>query len=229
MDRCNLLYFENRGFMKKYTLLPLIAVSLLAGCTTKEQDEKIKTFWMMQSMQLMNKVASTKMDQLTKLAAGSANFGAMGAMGSRHMDFPEHFDGPTPALPAQNASTAAAPVRRTTPAPQIMDVTMDTDELPGKAPQAERAKMKRAFDAVQVNNQAALVSIERTFNTAVKHKAFLITTQTEKDLKAAAAKSANFQAYLSEQKRLLALQDQKLMQLMKQNAANLKRTRRTTR
>lgn len=177
----------------------------------------------------MNKVASTKMDQLTKLAAGSANFGAMGAMGSRHMDFPEHFDGPTPALPAQNASTAAAPVRRTTPAPQIMDVTMDTDELPGKAPQAERAKMKRAFDAVQVNNQAALVSIERTFNTAVKHKAFLITTQTEKDLKATAAKSANFQAYLSEQKRLLALQDQKLMQLMKQNAANLKRTRRTNR
>ena len=106
---------------------------------------------------------------------------------------------------------------------------MDTDELPGKAPQAERAKMKSAFDAVQVNNQAALVSIERTFNTAVKHKAFLITTQTEKDLKAAAAKSANFQAYLSEQKRLLALQDQKLMQLMKQNAANLKRTRRTNR
>ena len=47
-------------------------------------------------------------------------------------------------------------------------------------------------------------------------------------MKAAAAKSANFQAYFAEQKRLLALQDQKLTQLMKQNTANLKRVRRSS-
>lgn len=217
--------------MNKYTLLPLIAVALLAGCTTKEQDEQIKTFWMMQSLEVMNKVATpANMEKLSKLAAKSSNFGAMGAMGTPHMDLPENFDEPEPALPAQNqnASQATAPVRRAAPAPQFMDVTIDTDELPGKAPQAERAKMKRAFDAVQINNQAALSAIENSFNASVKHKAFLITTQTEKDLKAAAAKSANFQAYFAEQKRLLALQDQKLTQLMKQNTANLKRVRRSS-
>lgn len=215
--------------MNKYTLLPLIAAALVAGCTTKEQDEQIKTFWMMQSLEVMNKVATpANMEKLSKLAVKSANFGAMGAMGTPHMDLPENFDDPEPALPAQTAPQATAPVRRAAPAPQFMDVTIDTDELPGKAPQAERAKMKRAFDAVQINNQAALSAIENSFNASVKHKAFLITTQTEKDLKAAAAKSANFQAYFAEQKRLLALQDQKLTQLMKQNTANLKRARRSS-
>lgn len=215
--------------MNKYTLLPLIAAALVAGCTTKEQDEQIKTFWMMQSLEVMNKVATpANMEKLSKLAVKSANFGAMGAMGTSHMDLPENFDEPEPALPAQPASQATAPVRRAAPAPQFMDVTIDTDELPGRAPQAERAKMKRAFDAVQINNQAALSAIENSFNASVKHKAFLITTQTEKDLKAAAAKSANFQAYFAEQKRLLALQDQKLTQLMKQNTANLKRVRRSS-
>lgn len=215
--------------MNKYTLLPLIAAALVAGCTTKEQDEQIRTFWMMQSLEAMNKVATpANMEKLSKLAAKSANFGAMGAMETPHMDWPENFDEPEPALPAQPASQATAPVRRAAPAPQFMDVTIDTDELPGRAPQAERAKMKRAFDAVQINNQAALSAIENSFNASVKHKAFLITTQTEKDLKAAAAKSANFQAYFAEQKRLLALQDQKLTQLMKQNTANLKRVRRSS-
>ena len=215
--------------MNKYTLLPLIAAALVAGCTTKEQDEQIKTFWMMQSLEVMKKVATpANMEKLSKLAVKSANFGAMGAMGTSHMDLPENFDEPEPALPAQPASQATAPVRRAAPAPQFMDVTIDTDELPGRAPQAERAKMKRAFDAVQINNQAALSAIENSFNASVKHKAFLITTQTEKDLKAAAAKSANFQAYFAEQKRLLALQDQKLTQLMKQNTANLKRVRRSS-
>ncbi|WP_432635237.1 hypothetical protein [Candidatus Avelusimicrobium sp.] len=212
--------------MNKYTLLPLIAAALVAGCTTKEQDEQIRTFWMMQSLEVMNKVATpANMEKLSKLAAKSAN---LGARETPHMDWPENFEGPTPAIPAQPAPQATAPVRRATPAPQFMDVTIDTDELPGKAPQEERAKMKRAFGAVQINNQATLASIENSFNASVKHKAFLITTQTEKDLKAAAAKSANFQAYFAEQKRLLALQDQKLTQLMKQNTANLKRVRRSS-
>ena len=212
--------------MNKYTLLPLIAAALVAGCTTKEQDEQIRTFWMMQSLEVMNKVATpANMEKLSKLAAKSAN---LGATETPHMDWPENFEGPTPAIPAQPAPQATAPVRRATPAPQFMDVTIDTDELPGKAPQEERAKMKRAFGAVQINNQATLASIENSFNASVKHKAFLITTQTEKDLKAAAAKSANFQAYFAEQKRLLALQDQKLTQLMKQNTANLKRVRRSS-
>lgn len=216
--------------MNKYTLLPLIAAALVAGCTTKEQDEQIKTFWMMQSLEVMNKVATpANMEKLSKVAVKSANFGALGGTKAvPPMDWPENFEGPAPAIPAQNAPKTVAPVRRAAASPQFMDVTIDTDELPGKAPQAERAKMKRAFGAVQIRNQAALSSIESSFNASVQHKAFLITTQTEKDLKAAAAKSANFQAYFAEQKRLLALQDQKLTQLMKQNTANLKRARRSS-
>ena len=215
--------------MNKYTLLSLIAVALVAGCTTKEQDEQIRTFWMMQSLEAMSKAATpANMEKLSKLIVKSANFGSMGTMETPHMDWPENFEGPTPAIQAQPALQAAAPVRRTAPAPQFMDVTIETDELPGKAPQAERAKMKRAFGAVQINNQATLSAIENSFNASVKHKDFLITTQTEKDLKAAAAKSENFQAYFAEQKRLLALQDQKLTQLMKQNTANLKRARRSS-
>ena len=209
--------------MKKYTLLPIIAATLLAGCTTKEQDAQIRTFWMMQSLEVMNKLATpANMAKLSQLAAArTAGFGAMGAP---HINFPENLPEP---VPAQTAPAASA--KRVAPAPQMIDVTMDTDELPGKATPAERAKMKRAFEAVQINNQATLSSIENSFNASVKHKAFLITTQTEKDLKAAAANSADFPAYFAEQKRLLALQEQKITQLMKQNAANLKRTRRPAR
>ena len=54
--------------MKKYILLPLAAAVMLAGCTTKEQDQQIRTFWMKQYMNVMVKLMSKKMDSLPQAA-----------------------------------------------------------------------------------------------------------------------------------------------------------------
>lgn len=185
--------------MKKYILLPLAAI-ILAGCTTKEQDQQIRAFWMEQYMNVMVKMMSKKMENLPQAAR-------------------QRLEAQQPRA-GQNT-----PQPRPAPQPQIMEVTLDTDALPGRAPHADRVRMKRALEAVQISNQNTLSDIAVTFGNNVKTQALVLTAGTERQLKQAAANSANFAAYFSVQQQLLAQQEQKLNQLMKQNAGSIKKIR----
>ncbi len=191
--------------MKKM-LLPFFAVLLAAGCLSPEQKQKVYSFWLQQYAQVMMKKMAQQMDSLQNNPLFK-NWSAQ------------------PQAPQTPPPPAAAPAKRPQP-PQIMDVSMASDTLPGKASPAERAQMKRALDAVQLANQETLSDIAATFGNDVKYKAFLITTQTETKLKQAAAQSANFAAYAAAQKKLLQTQDTQLNRLMQQNVGSIKKIRR---
>ena len=100
---------------------------------------------------------------------------------------------------------------------------MDSDEIKGKAPQADLDRMKRAINAVQLSNQKTLTDIGTTFGESVKNKAMIITTETEQKLRAEATKAASFTAFFAKQKELISTQNQRLNQLMAQNTQNIRR------
>lgn len=185
--------------MKKQRFLIFIAAALIAaGCTSPEQDQQIRLFWLQQYSNLM-------MKKLNKLPASARQTPSM-----QDMQLREHRPAPRPA--AQ---------------PQVIDVTIETDALPGKAPHAERIRMKRAWDAVQIYNQKTLDDINAAFGGQVKSQAFIITTNTEKQLKQAAKDAADFAAYFTQQKELLAKQEQELNALMTQNRGSIKKLKKT--
>lgn len=107
--------------------------------------------------------------------------------------------------------------------PQIMEVTLDTEALPGIAAYEERKRMKRALEAVQLANQSSLTDMETVFGTSVRNRALVITAQTERKLKEAAEVAPNFADYYHKQVLLLAEQKNQLNQLMTQNTQNIKR------
>lgn len=195
--------------MKKIILLPIAAL-LLGACTTEEQSQQIRLFWLKQyaalmTQKLVNLQSKTNDPRLQALVA----------------EFQKNPPLVLPAVP-QNTSAPAAQ-RRPKPAPQIMEVTLDTDALPGRAPKEDRVKMKQALESVQVANQKTLTDIAATFGDNVKYQAFLLTAETERQLKQAAAQSASFNAYLTTQQRLLSAQDKQLNQLMQKNVGSLKK------
>ncbi len=203
---------ENRGFMKKSILLPFAIVLLLAACTSKEQESQIRLFWLQQYANFMTKQLSQKQKALQQ--------------DPRFKNWTETFKNtqsqaaaPGQTVP-QNNPAAAKPAR-----PQIMEVTMDTDALPGKASHADRVRMKRALEAVQLSNQKTLSDVAITFGENVKYQAFLLTAQTERQLKKIAAESADFSAYFASQQKLLQEQDRKINELLRNNASSIKKIR----
>lgn len=190
--------------MKKQHFFIFIAAALLAaGCTSPEQDQKIRLFWMQQYTNLMIKKLGQKIPAMPTI----------------------------PAVPSAQRQTIPQPPNQprkpVAPQPQMIDVTLETDALPGKAPLADRKRMKRAWDAVQLSNQKTLEDINTTFGEQVKNKVFVITANTEKQLKKEAKEAANFAAYFARQRDLLTKQDQALTQLMTQNRNNIKKLKKT--
>lgn len=187
--------------MKKILFFVFIAATIVgAGCTSPEQDQKIRLFWMQQYSNLM--------------------FKAMGKRPRATYPMPA-----TPRMPARERQ--ATPQTEQQSLPSLMDVTIETDALPGKAPHAERVRMKRAWDAVQIANQKTLDDINTAFGDQVKSKAFLVTANTEKQLKQAAQNAADFNAYFTQQKELLTKQNQAITALMTQNRHNIKKLKKT--
>ncbi|MBR4682229.1 MAG: hypothetical protein IKP06_02870 [Elusimicrobiaceae bacterium] len=220
--------------MKKITSFIFCAVLLGAGCTNPEQDQKIKSFWMQQYLNVMMKVSSMssgnpadamsnlsadraqKLEQLTALLQASLNKANPPEQTPVEVAQPvEEKPAPVPAPVKKKAAKAAA-------LPQVLEVTMDEAFLPGKASVKERTLMKEAFDEVQLDNQEILQDIQTTFGEDVKVKAFLITTRTETELKKAAAEASNFKGYLKRQKQIVDKQKTALQQLMQQNAGSIK-------
>lgn len=198
--------------MKKFILFPLAAL-LLCACTTEEQSQQIRLFWLKQYAAVMTQKLANMQPQ--------ANGQSLQALLTEFQKSPSV----TQSAAAQNTPAAAAQQRQK-PAPQIMEVTLDTEALPGRAPKEERVKMKHALEAVQLSNQTTLTDIAATFGDNVKYQAFLLTAETERQLKQAAAQSADFNAYLTAQQQLLVEQDKKLNQLMQKNAGSIKKIRR---
>ena len=198
--------------MKKFILFPLAAL-LLCACTTEEQSQQIRLFWLKQYAAVMTQKLANMQPQ--------ANGQSLQALLTEFQKSPSV----TQSTAAQNTPAAAAQ-QRPKPAPQIMEVTLDTEALPGRAPKEDRVKMKHALEAVQLSNQTTLTDIAATFGDNVKYQAFLLTAETERQLKQAAAQSADFNAYLTAQQQLLVEQDKKLNQLMQKNAGSIKKIRR---
>lgn len=195
--------------MKKFLLIPLAALFALAGCTSKEQTQQIRLFWLQQYTNFMMKQLTAKQQKL----ANDPRLKEFAAMLKQNNQ---------PVSP--NASVQNAPKR---PAqPQIMEVTLETDTLPGKASQTDRTRMKRALEAVQLSNQNTLADIDATFGSQVKYQAFLLTTKTERQLKQIAAQSANFTAYFAQQQKLLKEQERQINELLQNNTASIKKLRR---
>ncbi len=190
--------------MKKQHFFIFIAAALFAaGCTSPEQDQQIRLFWMQQYSNLMMKTMGRKAPAVPLMPAERS---------ATRQTFAQQ--------PPQTRKPAA-------PQPQLMDVTLETDALPGKAPLADRKRMKRAWDAVQLSNQKTLEDIHSTFGEQVKNKAFVLTAQTEKQLKKEAREAATFAAYFARQRDLLTKQEQALTQLMTQNRHNIKKLKNT--
>lgn len=195
--------------MKKTSLFIFLSVCVLfAGCTSKEQDEKIKAFWFGQLFDVMTKASSFKQPAAMPLPVSFAKSAAARPSVSAH---------PQTAKPVNQPVKPADPVP-----PSIMDVTMDDAALPGKAAYNDRVRMKQDWTALQLNNQAALKDLQATFGDNVKDKAFYIMLSTEQKLKQAAYMATDYNAYNVRQQNLLQEQNKALAQLMEQNKASIR-------
>lgn len=187
--------------MKKQLFFILIAAVLLAaGCTSHEQDQQIRMFWLQQYTNLMMK-----------------------RLGDMTLRTEPHIPDTTMFPSGSAARKEAAPRKETDSQPQLMDVTMETDALDGKASYQDRVRMKRAWNAVQSSNQKTLEDIGTAFGEQVKAKAFMITANTEKQLKQEAKNATDFVSYFERQQELLSKQEQDITQLMVQNRGRIKK------
>ena len=210
--------------MKKQLLFLLAAALLAGGCTTKEQDMQIRLFWLNQLANLSTKTTDRDFRQLQQ------QLQALSLQEQAPLSQLKKANGPAQ-QPGDNADTPSAEAlgtatRKAIPQPQIMDVTLEDDVLPGKAPYADRVKMQQALNAFRQNNQNTLADIGNAFNEQVKSKAFYITAQTEKSMKQTAQTSANFETFSTALQKAAAQQNKQLRQLMTQNKNQLKKLRR---
>ena len=197
--------------MKKIVFLTFCAFLVAAGCTSPEQDEKIKAFWAEQAGNAMMKVFEAK----GRFDAGGFSNRMAGALQNVKADQSQ-------AAPAEQPQAAPKPRPAEPQLPRMLEVTLEEEALPGRAPLSERKLMKQALDEVQLDNLATLQDLQTVFGESVKVKAFLITNRTETELKKAAANATTFQAYLSRQEKLVNEQHQAIEQLMQQNKSQMK-------
>ena len=187
--------------MKKITLLIFASCLVLAGCLSREQRAQINQFWAIQIYRVQVKIYQ---------------------LSHRGTSTPRPLVPPTNNVPAIS-KTPTGQETPVMPRVQVLDVTMDTETLPGLAPQEERIRMKEAWTTVQENNQTLLQDLQTTFGNNVKEKAFFLTLETEKQLKQAAATAPDYNTYIQTQTQLLNEQDKAIRQLMQQNTSSLKR------
>lgn len=210
--------------MKKQLLFLLAATLLAGGCTTKEQDMQIRLFWLNQLANLSTKTTDKDFRQLQQQLQALSLQEQAPLSQLKKATVPAQQPGDNADTPAAEAPGTAT--RKAIPQPQIMDVTLEDDVLPGKAPYADRIKMQQTLNSFRQSNQNTLADIGNAFNEQVKSKAFYITAQTEKSLKQTAKTSADFQTFSAAFKKAAAQQNKQLRQLMTQNKNQLKKLRR---
>lgn len=204
--------------MKKIILCIVTAGVVLAGCTSKEQDKKIQAFWQQQGTNAARKWVAKNPALWGKILPDSLT--AKPAPVTYTSTFPRN---PVAATPQRRP---AAP-RKPAPEVQVLDISMDEEAFPGKAPYDERVRIKQAWSNTQVNNQNALRDIQTAFGSEVREKAFYITVETERKLKQEATTVANYKTYLARQTEILAEQDEAIKKLMEQNKGSLRSVRKS--
>lgn len=210
--------------MKKQLLFLLAAALLAGGCTTKEQDMQIRLFWLNQLANLSTKTTDRDFRQLQQQLQALSLQEQAPLSQLKKATVPAQQPGDNEDTPSAEAPGTAT--RKAIPQPQIMDVTLEDDVLPGKAPYADRVKMQQALNAFRQNNQNTLADIGNAFNEQVKSKAFYITAQTEKSMKQTAQTSTNFETFSTALQKAAVQQNKQLRQLMTQNKNQLKKLRR---
>lgn len=128
---------------------------------------------------------------------------------------------------ARRAAKAKAEKTRKQNPTQFMEIIME-DERPVKnfkASAKDRQAMQKALAQVEQANQQAVNDIGTMFGSDTQAAAFAITSRTERLLRNQLASSATYQAYLSTQKKILAVQEKNLNDLMRQNAKNIRSIR----
>ena len=230
MDYLKFVIVPKRGLMKKIILIAFCACVFFAGCTSPEQNQKIQAFWFQQYVNVILKVgpmipskptdntpstAFAERQAQRRAAARALLTGLLQAQQSPQTS-------PAPAPQAQPPKPAK-PKFSADMLPQMVEVTMDEEALPGKADYKERVQMMGAFSQVLTNNQKTLQDLQETFGESVKLEAFLVTTRTETQLKETAATAVDFQDYLAKQQQLMQAQEKEIEQLMTQNINSLKK------
>lgn len=210
--------------MKK-TIICIAAMAALTGCTDSETRQQINMFWMQQYIQVMAKLSGIDFSAMNTQPAMP-----VGEMTQIPLD--NELPQPMPAAqelekwqdeqeqPLQAvAQKPVAPRQRTAAKNEpVLDVQLEDEALEGVAPYADRVRMKRAITAVQRTNKKTLAELKNTRGTAMRNKAAHIFANTEEQLQNEAAQAADFQAYFSRQRQLLAQQEKAIKRLLNPQA-----------
>ena len=204
--------------MKKTVLLLLVSL-MLSGCLSKDQAQKVITFWQQQFLEVFLETAAKNPEQARAMVKSPLYANGLA------FQFKPGEAQPMEAAPQEGEADQSAPaVRRERP--QVLDVTMDDKALPGQAPYVERVLMKQDWDKLQQNNQKTLQDLQTTFGDRIKEKAFFIMLATEQQLKKEASTAPTYDAYAARQKELEAAQEKALQTLMTKNKSSIRRIRR---
>ena len=218
--------------MKKFLFLLALTGSLCA-CTTPEEDAQIKLFWMEQLMRIMPKQA-----QPAPFPPQPFPISPAGQNSEQFQQFPPQEQSPLPeegtSQPSDDTQQVPQPPMASKPVTpkrtqtQFLEITMEDsriNKLKSNAPLKERQAMQRSIERVKQSNQQALHDIGIMFDNDTQVQAFVIISKAEKILLRAANTSSNYQNYLNAQHKILQEQDDKLNQLMRQNAYKLRHIR----
>ena len=240
--------------MKKTIWLVLGVCLSVAACTSKEQEQEIRTFWKKQVERLDSRfLGRTQMtpqdiqEQLRKIreqAGSPSQLKESAAAGVEKISqkFAAHKSAvsssePSPVVekpvskpvlqtaqkPARKMAAKPVTTMPAAPSQQVLEVTLDGgDAFPGVAPYKDRVRMKKEWNNLQVRNQAAVRDILKTFGTDVYNEAVVITARTEQQLKKTARTAGSYAAYVSQQRVLVAQQEQSLQKLMQQNVQSIR-------
>ena len=109
--------------------------------------------------------------------------------------------------------------------PALLDVRMEDEEIKGPASAADRNAMKKMILKFQESNGAMIESIGYSFGPVVKNQAMALATRTEKNLRAAANRSATLAAFKAQYEQISAQNNKEMNQLMLKNTDKLRNVR----
>lgn len=196
--------------MKKTIYSLFAAVLLLSGCANQENTEKANAFWLnqltafMQAKGLSPAQAQRLAQRLVQRFAGNS------------------FNKTTPAQPTEELQAGAQPGTKTPAAPgrrnmpQLIEVTMEDDVLPGIAPLKERQQMTDSLNLVRETNQEILNTLGASFSAATRNRLFALASQTERQLKKEAARAQTYEAYARRETQILQIQNTKMQQIIQE-------------
>lgn len=110
-------------------------------------------------------------------------------------------------------------------APAVFSITMEDEEIQGPASAEDKMKMQTYLDRAHEDNEATLSSLRSMFSKKVLNEGVSIIADMETALKNTANKSADYQEFVKAANPIKQSHQQKIDQLVAQNAKNIKKRR----